>query len=154
MKRGPLCRQRYSSEMQCRELGLWGEKPRKGDLGSNPDASTHCFSGLRKLLNPTEGKQCCVHRLFSELNEDMDVETLHIPAHSSLSIRVSFLFPEQDSGSSLTLTSARISFSGWYCIPQLLGLKLGVCPQNCPLEGWPLLNPRGCSMTDSYEDSQ
>lgn len=98
LKRGPLCRQQYSSEIQCRELGLWGEKPRKGDLGSNPDFSTHYFSGLRKLLNPTEGKQCCVHMLFSELNEDMDVETLHIPAHSSLSISVSFLFPEQDSG--------------------------------------------------------
>lgn len=98
LKRGPLFREWYSSEIQCRELGLWREKPRKGDLGSNPNSSTHCFSGLRKLLNPTEGKQCCVHRLFSELNEDMDVEALHIPTYSSLSISVSFLLPEQGSG--------------------------------------------------------
>lgn len=63
-KSGSWCRQQLSSEVQRRELRLQGEKTGKKGLGSNPDSSAHCFSDLRKLLNPTEGKQYCVRRLF------------------------------------------------------------------------------------------
>lgn len=71
------------------------------------------------------------------------MQKLPTPAHSSPSIRISFLLPELP----LQSVPAQISPGSWHYIPQMPRLKQGLCPQNCSLKAeFPMA--WGCPRTD------